>query len=738
MIRNELPDDTPRVNLSQLGDALDVGHGDTRSAVPLEDVDVAPPPSAQPLQPVTDSHEPEIPSRKRPGTTQLEADAKKRSRPAESLSGTKPQTAEEYNRLLLSNPRVRETSAVNPDFLTKFFSESRLHHLSIWKSALQSKIQQRMAEQQALVPASASLRKRRYVMHVDFDCFFAAVSLVDHPELQSKPVAITHGNATSSTSAEIASCNYIARSYGVKNGSWLASAKELCPDLVCLGYDYEKYTAASKEFYQVILSLRPEAIKAVSIDEALLDITNLVTSDHFSDEPDETATASRIAISVRDQIRERTKCEVSIGIAPNILLAKLALRHAKPAGQHILAPSDIATFLAPLSMATFPGIGKHTTKKLHESFGADTISELLSIPEQRFRDAIGPKTGTRVYEYCRGIDRTQVSDVEIPRQSISVDVNWGIRFYEQSQAETFTLALAEEVGKRMEAEGAVGKTLTLKVAKRAHDVPFETEKFLGCGKCEVVNRSWGFNSPTRDADVIGTKAVELLRACRISPGELRGIGLAMRALDAEGKVDTGQRKLQFAKAVPNTAPSATLAPRLPVEAKPRVGALMAAFSKTAAPAPVIVPADPELRHRSDPLSSVDPSFLAALPEELRAEILAQQPPAPPPPSDNPQLDPEFLAALPPELRDEILAQHSGEQNAVQQDLREQPPSPEFDVDTWNEFPQDLRDTLRREYESPRSGSGTGGTNQRATAREPTKKGGKIWESFREAGQRKDR
>jgi DNA repair protein REV1 len=165
---------------------------------------------------------------------------------------SKPQTAEEYNAILLSNPRVRDATALNPDFLRKYFQESRLHHLATWKAELRARMQER-----ALSSSEPSLKDRasRWVMHVDFDCFFAAVSTRDRPELKDKPVAITHGNSANSTSSEIASCNYAARKFGVKNGNWLGHAKKLCPDLICLGYDFKQYEEASEAFYGVILSI---------------------------------------------------------------------------------------------------------------------------------------------------------------------------------------------------------------------------------------------------------------------------------------------------------------------------------------------------------------------------------------------------------------------------------------------------------------------------------------------------
>lgn len=453
----------------------------------------------------------------------------------------KTQTAEEFNAALLANPRIRDATVLNPNFLTKYFGESRLSYLSTAKANLRTRVQQTLAK----IPPPPR-RERRYIMHVDFDCFFAAVSIRDRPELKDKPVAICHGNSTNSMSSEIASCNYIARGFGVRNGSWMASAKKLCSDLVTLGYEFEKYEEATRAFYDVILALGGERVQAVSVDEALVDISNMVCDAQIGELSGEEAAARAIAKMVRDQCRQRTGCEVSIGIGMNIAMAKLALKKAKPAGQYVVGHSEVESFLDGLNIGAFPGIGSHTTSKISKEFETESVSGIRAIPKDRLKKALGPKIGERVYELCRGIDNTLVGAAEFHRESISVNVNWGVRFTNQVQAENFVYELTLEVENRMKSEGVKGTKLVLKVAKRASGAPFGTEKFLGCGKCEEVNKSYEFGVPTGDADVIGKKCVELLRNCQISPGELRGLCVSMKGLSDSAKNDGGQMKLQFA------------------------------------------------------------------------------------------------------------------------------------------------------------------------------------------------
>ncbi|KAK2072864.1 hypothetical protein P8C59_007193 [Phyllachora maydis] len=156
---------------------------------------------------------------------------------AAAMDGPSKQTAmtsEEHNAKLLEDPRLRKSSTANPDFLKQYYSESRLHHLSTWRAELKAKMQKLAADKGA---RARNVRRkpgsRRYIMHVDFDSFFCAVSLLKHarPECAARPAVVAHSAGDGS---EIASCNYPARAFGVRNGMWMKRALELCPELKVL------------------------------------------------------------------------------------------------------------------------------------------------------------------------------------------------------------------------------------------------------------------------------------------------------------------------------------------------------------------------------------------------------------------------------------------------------------------------------------------------------------------------
>ena len=114
--------------------------------------------------------------------------------------------------LLQVNPSLRSSTVLNPDFLRSYFDQSRLHHLSTWKADLKAQMQQLASQtpRRAKKPGS-----ERWIIHVDFDCFFCSVSLLSRPDLKDKPVCVGHGGGRS---GEIASCNYPARKFGIHNG----------------------------------------------------------------------------------------------------------------------------------------------------------------------------------------------------------------------------------------------------------------------------------------------------------------------------------------------------------------------------------------------------------------------------------------------------------------------------------------------------------------------------------------
>jgi DNA repair protein REV1 len=662
---------------------------------------------------------------------------------APSPKKAKVMTAEEHNALLLADPHIRKSSTANPDFIRQYYSESRLHHLSAWKADLKSRFQA-MAAERSLSQKSTLKRKpgaRRYIMHVDFDSFFCAVSLKSAPEYIDKPAVVAHGSGTGS---EIASCNYPARAFGVKNGMWMKGALKLCPNLKVLPYDFPAYEEASNGFYACILDVGG-IVQSVSIDEALVDISSLCLpaggTDGFGVHEGsiwrEQEKADEIADSLRIRIKEKTGCAVSVGIGGNILLAKVALRKAKPAGQHQIKPEEVLDFVGELSVQDLPGVAYSIGGKLEE-IGVEFVKDIRQLTKDRLTTVLGPKTGEKIWDYSRGLDRTEVGE-QVVRKSVSAEVNWGIRFISQPEAEEFVQNLCIELQRRLIDQRVRGRQLTMKIMRKAADAPLDPPKHLGHGKCDTFNKSIVLGVATNNADIIGREAISILRSYGFSPGELRGLGVQMTKLEplkptTDALADGSQRRIDFSvSAAPRPVKQVITDPiddpQTPKKSKD-TPASRERLGMKAAEDPTdesVTPQKPKtaasrLLDGDDPIddinspkkskatpvhpaiaiaranaadqsakkllnltgtqfivpTQIDPSVLAELPQDIRSKFVAQsrsrptsrgqspalksrsQSPAseasmPPLPSD---LDPEVFDALPDEMKAEVLASYS--------------------------------------------------------------------------------
>ncbi|OWB73946.1 transferase activity protein [[Candida] boidinii] len=461
--------------------------------------------------------------------------------------------------------------AKDPNFLKYFFEKSRLHHLSNWKSELRAEFLSKAIEElkkknfkQQKQNKKNSSNKQKYIMHIDFDCFFATVSALTHSppiDINKYPVCVTHGGSN----ADIASCNYIARSKGVFNGMWFGQAIKLCPGLIKLDYKFEEYEKRSKEFYKILLEYEVNSILPISIDEALVDITDIYEDNNGHSDDNDNDCISKFIESIRDKIRIRTNgCIVSCGISTNVLLAKLSLRKAKPNGIFILDETydnneiknqNLFKFLDEIEFKKLPGIGSSINNKLKNELklreiNLKQIRELIS--KEKLIKLFGIKTGEMIFNYCRGIDNTKIDILENPieylRKSVNVDVNWGIRFDDKLQVENFLTSMSKELNKRLHKIQSTGSQITLKLAKRHIDAPIEPAKYLGMGRCEFVSKSTRLGINTREIGIISIELKTIWRTLNIDPKELRGVSVSMTKLvNDEYKIleDTNQRKLPF-------------------------------------------------------------------------------------------------------------------------------------------------------------------------------------------------
>ncbi|KTD58151.1 DNA polymerase IV [Legionella shakespearei] len=245
----------------------------------------------------------------------------------------------------------------------------------------------------------------RKIIHIDMDCFYAAIEMRDFPELANKPIAV---GGDAKRRGVIATCNYAARKFGVRSAMPTAKALKLCRHLILRPVRMEVYQQESY-YIREIFAEYTDLIEPLSLDEAYLDVTDS-TQCHGS--------ATWIAEEIRARIYQTRKLTASAGIAPNKSLAKIASDWHKPNGQMVIKPEDVATFIIDLPVRTLFGVGPKMEARLN-AYNIKTCADLQQHSIEYLCTEFG-SIGERLYELARGIDNRPVNPERI-RKSISVE-----------------------------------------------------------------------------------------------------------------------------------------------------------------------------------------------------------------------------------------------------------------------------------------------------------------------------
>ncbi len=245
----------------------------------------------------------------------------------------------------------------------------------------------------------------RKIIHVDMDCFFAAVEMRDNPALATQPVAV--GGRVDERGV-ICTANYIAREYGVRSAMATATALRLCKPLIVLPPNMSKYREISGQIRRVFQSFT-EIIEPMGLDEAYLDVTG---SAHCH------GSATLIAEAIRHQIWETQRLTASAGVSPNKLLSKIASNWKKPNGLCVIRPEEVQTFIRNIPVRALHGIGQVTARKL-ESINLVTCADLQQWSLFELTRQFG-KLGQYLYEQSRGLDPRRVEPNRV-RKSMSVE-----------------------------------------------------------------------------------------------------------------------------------------------------------------------------------------------------------------------------------------------------------------------------------------------------------------------------
>jgi DNA polymerase-4 len=285
------------------------------------------------------------------------------------------------------------------------------------------------------------------IAHVDCDAFYASVEKRDHPELADEPVIVG-----GSGRGVVLTCCYIARRFGVRSAMPMGQAMRLCPGASVVRPDMEKYRRESRRIRELMLTLT-EKVENVSIDEAYLDL-----SDPARSEPAARALA-RLALLVE----KRVGVTISIGLAPNKMLAKIASDLGKPRGFHVIGRSDALSVLGPMKVSALPGVGPVMARKL-EAMGYRTIAELRAAKEDELAHRFGI-WGRRLKERAHGEDARRVSGGHGRNVTIGAERTFARDLWRYDDIVVELEKLCERVAERLVRADLAAGSLTLKLRR---------------------------------------------------------------------------------------------------------------------------------------------------------------------------------------------------------------------------------------------------------------------------------
>lgn len=296
-------------------------------------------------------------------------------------------------------------------------------------------------------------KKGRVILHIDMNCFYASVEMAHNPKLKGKPLGIA-GNPEHRKGIIVTS-SYEARAKGVRTTMTVWQARKLCPELILMRPDFDKYRAASREIFRLMNEMTP-LVEPVSIDEGYLDITGC---SHLGSPVD-------IAVRLQRDILHKLDLPSSIGIAPNKFLAKTASDMKKPLGITILRKRDLPEVLWPLPVGEMHGIGEKTAEKLNR-MEILTIGELANAESFSLRSVLGVN-GERLKKRANGEDSRPVDpDAVNEFKSIGSSRTLPEDTTDEQEIDLLLRSLAANVESRLRRKQAAGFAIQLMI--RYHD-----------------------------------------------------------------------------------------------------------------------------------------------------------------------------------------------------------------------------------------------------------------------------
>jgi DNA polymerase-4 len=344
----------------------------------------------------------------------------------------------------------------------------------------------------------------RCILHIDLDAFFVSVEQALAPELVDKPVVV---GGRPDRRGVVASASYEARVFGIRAGMPLTQAYRLCPQTIFLQGSFPAYRDASERFMTILADFSP-CLEPAGLDEAYLDVTGCELF----------GTPYQIASRIKERVKKELKLIASVGMASCKVVAKIASDLGKPDGLVEVAAGQEKDFLAPLPVASLPGVGKKTEQVL-KTMGIKTIGQLAVLPLEVVKNRFG-SFGLMIHHHANGIDNREV---EAPGEAKSISRE--TTFAQDTADKVFLQAmlryLCERVGAELRQETKHARTITLK---------------LRYSDFETITRRFSSKEATDADEVIFAGAIKLLKQSLAGKRKLvRLIGVGVSNLVSYGR-----------------------------------------------------------------------------------------------------------------------------------------------------------------------------------------------------------
>lgn len=338
---------------------------------------------------------------------------------------------------------------------------------------------------------------RLTIAHMDCDAFYASVEKRDRPELRDKPVLVGGGKR-----GVVSAACYVARQYGVKSAMPMFKALKACPEAVVIKPDFAKYVPVSKQIFDILRSLTP-LVQTLSLDEAWMDLSG---TERLNGGP-----PALQLVKAQRRIEAETGLTVSIGLAPNKFLAKIASELDKPKGFSVIGAAEAQAFLAPKPVSIIPGVGPAFARSL-QAAGYVTVGDVARADLKAIATQFG-EGGLRLHRLAHGRDSRPV-DPQGERKGMSKETTFFEDISDLKGLEDQLWPLCEQLAAKARRSGIASRVVVLKL---------RTSDF------KLLTRRRTLAEPVQTARVLFNEARAMLKR-EIDGRAFRLIGIGMADL----------------------------------------------------------------------------------------------------------------------------------------------------------------------------------------------------------------